>query len=135
MKQFLRTAGAISMLATGAPGVGSIAAAAADTPLACGFGNVAQMLRTVRAIECTVSRSVTVTGATLNGGECEDPVKVMSRMNLEGRRSGSPDFLALRDFRKSYVEGDKFIVAVPKDCDLTSFTISIEGYDLTWPVR
>jgi hypothetical protein len=135
MKRFLRIAAALAAPMAGVPGLGSTGAAAADTPIACGFGNVALMLRTVRAIECTVGRSVKVTGAALNGGACEDPVTFMSRANLEGRRSGAPDFMALRDFRKTYVEGDKFIVAVPKDCDLTSFTISIEGYDLTWPVR
>ncbi len=135
MTGFWKTRARLTALAMGVLIVGSSAAGAVDSPLSCGFGNVALLLRSVRGIECTANRTVKVTGAMLNGGACEDPVKLMSRMNLEAKRSGSPDFASLRDFRKTYAEGAKFIVAVPTDCDLTSYTISIDGYDLTWPVR
>ncbi len=110
-------------------------AAGEEGAITCGFGRVERMLDSFRGIECQVNTKVTVKTARLNDGACESPASYMHRVNESGRSSGLPDFAAFKDFRRTYIAGEKFVLAVPVDCDVYSYTISLEGADLTWRVK
>lgn len=126
----------IMTLTLGATLRGAGPAVAGDGPLACGFGRVAGLLEVTRGIECNViAKRLTVKDVTINGGACESPIAYMARVNKSRRRSGVPDFANFRDFRKTYVAGEKFMVAVPEECDVYAYTISVEGADLTFRAR
>jgi hypothetical protein len=111
------------------------ASKADESPLACGFGKIPDMVEVIRGIECTVNARVTVVRAVLNGGECTDPIVYMSQANRYRKNLGSPDFAAYKDFRRTYIAGEKFKIGVPENCDLYSYTIVTQGADLTWQVK
>jgi hypothetical protein len=106
-----------------------------ESPLICGFGKIPDLVQVVRGIECVANARVKVTGAVVSGGECPDPIAYMSAANRIRKNSGSPDFAAFRDFRRTYVAGEKFIIGVPKSCEPVSYTIITPGADLTWQVK
>jgi len=114
----------------------SSAKAADGAPLTCGLGRVPELIGSLQGIECVVNvNSTSVTDAMLNNGECEAPAAYIARINKQRSQMGLPNFATLREFRKLYNAGAKLLVAVPENCDVYEYTITVNGQNMTWRVR
>jgi hypothetical protein len=91
-------------------------------------------------IHCdVVADRIFINSATLNRGNCEDPIKITNKFNkirddFIVKHPDKSQFAQpfIKDYRGEHVLGDSFKIKVDDQCKLSDFTITIDQKPYTW---
>lgn len=108
---------------------------AEENLLFCGFGEMTGLRDKKNVVQCEVKSRITITDAIINNGNCISPLEYIKSFNEQRKLMNLPNFVELKDFRKTYITGETFHFVVPDSCTLTEFTVSSTSKDYTWKTR
>lgn len=91
-------------------------------------------------INCdVVAERIFVNSATLNGGNCEDPIEIANKFNkirddFIVKHPDKSQFAQpfIKDYRGEHVLGDRLKIKVDDQCKLSVFSITIDHKLYTW---